>query len=93
MRASARVTARRRRREHRQLEEGVGDLQHEDVRVPVVVHDEDALDGAPHAKVLVVVLQALEARGDGGVLLGLGLLGAGRGAVRGCKRALGRDGG
>jgi hypothetical protein len=61
-----------------ELEERVRDLEHEDVRVPVVVDDEDALDGAPHAKVLVVVLQALQARGHGGVFFRLGLFGAGR---------------
>jgi hypothetical protein len=44
------------------------------VRVSVVVYDEDALDCASHAKILIVVLKALEACRDGGVLLWLGLL-------------------
>lgn len=42
------------------------------MRVSVVVYDEDALDGTSHAKVLIVVLQALETRGNGGVFLRLG---------------------
>ena len=56
--------ATRERTEGSQREERVGDLEHEDVRVAVVVHDEDVLDGAAHPKVLVVVLQALESAGD-----------------------------
>ena len=56
-----------------QLEERVGDLEHEDMRVAMVVYDEDALDGATHAEVLVVVLQALQPRGYGRVFLGLRL--------------------
>lgn len=44
------------------------------MRVSVVVYDEDALDCTSHAKILIVVLEALEACGDGGVLLWLGLL-------------------
>ena len=42
-----------------QFEERVGDLEHEDVWVAVVVHDEDALDGAPHPEVFIVVLEPL----------------------------------
>jgi hypothetical protein len=42
--------------ENWQFEEGVGDLEHEYVRVTVVVHDEDAFDRASHSKVLIVVL-------------------------------------
>lgn len=59
-----------------QLEEGIGDLQHQDVGVVVLVADEDALAGAAHAMLVVVFLQALQAGQDGGVLLGLVLLGA-----------------
>ena len=55
-----------------QLEEGVGDLQHEDVRVVVLVADEDPLAGAPHPVRGVVLFEAGEARGDGGVFFRLG---------------------
>jgi hypothetical protein len=44
---------------HVQFEEGVGYLEHEDVWVSMVVHDEYALDCATHAKVLIVVLETL----------------------------------
>jgi hypothetical protein len=57
---------------HRQLEKCIGDLQHEDMGVPMVVHDEDALDSPSHAKIFIVVLEALEARRDRGVLFWLG---------------------
>ena len=43
------------------------------MRVAMVVYDEDAFDGAPHAEVLVVVLQALQPRGYGRVFLRLRL--------------------
>jgi len=43
-----------------QLEECVGNLKHEDVRMTMVVNDEDALDCAAHAKVLIVVLETLK---------------------------------
>lgn len=59
-----------------QFEESVGNLKHKNVGVSVVVDDEDAFDRAAHAIVLVVVLQTLQPGRDGGVLLGLGLLGA-----------------
>ena len=39
-----------------QFKEGVCDLKHQDVWVPMVVNDEHALDRAPHAVVLIVVL-------------------------------------
>ena len=44
-----------------QLEKRVRDLQHEDMGVTVVVHDENAFHGPPHSEVFIVVLQALEA--------------------------------
>jgi len=37
-----------------------GSLKPEDVRMTMVVNDEDALDCAVHAKVLVVVLKTLK---------------------------------
>lgn len=47
----------------------------------VFVDDEDAFYGPAHAEVLVVILETLETGSDGGVFLGLGLLG-GEGVVR-----------
>jgi len=44
----------------RKLEECVGNLKHEDVRMTMVVNDEDALDRAAHAKVFIVVLETLK---------------------------------
>lgn len=40
------------------------------------MHDEDALYGATHAKVFIVVLQTLKAGGNRRVFFGLGFLGA-----------------
>lgn len=54
-----------------QFEERVGDLKHQDMRVTMVVHDEDALDRPPHAEVLIVILEALETCGDGGIFFRL----------------------
>ena len=62
-----------------QLEKRVRDLEHEDVGVSMVVHDEDALYGAAHAKVFIVVLKTLKAGRNRGVFLGLGFLGANEG--------------
>jgi len=47
-----------------ELEEGVRDLQHQDVGVVVLVADEDALAGAAHAMGGVVLLETLEAGED-----------------------------
>lgn len=57
-----------------QLEEGVGDLKHEDVRMPVLVHYEDSFDRSPHAEILVVVLQALQSSCNRWILFGLRIL-------------------
>ena len=62
-----------------QLEKRVRDLEHEDVGVAMVVHDEDALYGATHAKVFIVVLETLQAGRNRGVFFGLGFLGADEG--------------
>ena len=43
-----------------QLEECVGNLEHEDVGMTMVMNDEDALDCAAHAEVLIVVLETLK---------------------------------
>lgn len=59
-----------------QLEKGIGDLQHQDVGVVVLVADEDALAGAAHAMLVVVLFEALQAGQHGGVFFGLGFLGA-----------------
>lgn len=61
----------------RQLEEGIGDLEHQDVRVAMVVHNKNALDGAPHTEVFIVVLEALQASRNRGILFRLRFLGAG----------------
>ena len=47
-----------------QLEEGVCDLQHEDVRVVVLVADQDGLAAASHDMLVVVLSAWLEARKD-----------------------------
>ena len=57
-----------------QFEKCVRDLKHENVGVAVVVYDEDALDGAAHAKVLIIVLQTLQARRHGRILFWLSFL-------------------
>lgn len=62
----------------RQLEEGVRYLQHQNVRVIVLVADEDALASAAHSMGCVVLLEASQAGEDGGVLLGLRLFDAKR---------------
>lgn len=61
-----------------QLEEGVGDLQHQDMRVVVLVAHQYAFTGAPHPVRAVVLLQPLQARDHRGVLLRLRLLDAER---------------
>lgn len=42
-----------------QLEECVGNLEHEDVWMSMIMNDEDTLDCPAHAKVLVVILETL----------------------------------
>lgn len=59
-----------------QLEESVGDLEHQDVRVVVLVADENALAGPSHAVFIVVLLEPPEPRDNGGVLLRLRLFDA-----------------
>lgn len=56
-----------------QLEKGVCDLQHENVRVVVVVAYENAFASPPHAILNVVLFQTLQAGKDRGVFLGLRL--------------------
>lgn len=52
----------------------------------VVVHDEDALYGATHAKVFIVILKTLQAGRHRGVFLGLSFLGTNKGEWRGVER-------
>lgn len=74
----------------RELEEGVCDLKHQDVGVVVLVADEDALAGASHAMLVVVLLKAVKSSDHAGVLLRLGLLDAecvvGQGVESDCLR-------
>jgi hypothetical protein len=58
----------------RKLEEGIRNLEHQDMRVVVFMTNEDAFAGAAHAMLKVVLLQSLETSDDGWVLLGLRLL-------------------
>ena len=41
-----------------QLEKCVGNLEHEDMRMTMVVHDQDTFYGSSHSKVFIVVLEA-----------------------------------
>jgi hypothetical protein len=47
-----------------QLEEGVCDLQHKDVRVVVLMADQDGLARPSHAMLVVVLFESLQARKD-----------------------------
>lgn len=42
-----------------QLEEGIGDLQHQDMRMVVFMADENGFAGSSHAMFLVVFFQSL----------------------------------
>ena len=55
----------------------------------VIVHDEDSLNGPPHSKIFIVVLQALETSGNRGIFLRLCFLGAG---ARNCRLRLTEEG-
>ncbi len=59
-----------------QFEERIGDLQHEYMRVAMVVDDEDAFDSPAHTKIFIIVLKPLQTRRDRRILFWLGLLGA-----------------
>ena len=54
-----------------QLEESICDLQHQDVWVVMLMAHQHALARPPHAMLLVVFLEALQARQHRGVFLGL----------------------
>ena len=59
-----------------QLKKRVRNLQHQDVRVVVLVAHQHTLARAAHAMLLVVLLQAAQTRRHGRILLRLVLLGA-----------------
>lgn len=59
-----------------QLEEGVRDLQHQDVWVVVLVADEYAFAGSAHAVFGIVFFKALQAREDGRIFFWLAIFGA-----------------
>jgi hypothetical protein len=65
----------------RQLEEGVGDLQHQDVGMVMFVADKNAFASPSHSMSDIVLFKALEACEDGGVFFRLGFLGT-EGVVR-----------
>lgn len=57
-----------------QLEKGVRDLQHQDMRVIMLMTNQDALTRPPHAMLLIMFLQALQTRQHRGVFFWLSLL-------------------
>jgi len=59
-----------------QLEEGVRDLQHEDMWVVVLVADQDAFASPSHAMLRVVFFQSLQSRKDRRVLFWLAIFGS-----------------
>ena len=56
----------------RQLEEGIGDLQHQDMRMIVLVADENTLAGTAHTMDIIVLFQTLQSCEDRGVFFWLG---------------------
>jgi hypothetical protein len=56
---------------HTQLEEGIRNLEHKDMRVAVIMDDENTLDRPTHTKILIVILEALKTRRDRGIFLRL----------------------
>jgi hypothetical protein len=58
-----------------QLEEGIGDLEHENVRVTMIMYDEDAFNSSAHTKILIIILETLKTSRDGWIFLGLCLFG------------------
>ncbi len=59
-----------------QLEEGVCDLQHQDVWVVVLVADQNGLACSSHAVLIVVLFQSLQTRKHRRILLRLAIFGA-----------------
>ncbi len=58
-------------RRHLQFEEGVGNLQHQDVRVIVLVADQNPLTRSSHPVLLIVLFQPLQSREYGGIFFRL----------------------
>lgn len=58
-----------------QLEEGVRNLQHEHMRVVMLMAHKNTLAGPSHAILLIVFFEAFQAGQDGGIFLGLRFLG------------------
>ena len=58
-----------------QFEKSIGDLEHEDVRMPMVMNHENPLYGSSHAKILIIVLKALETGRNGRIFFWLSFLG------------------
>jgi len=56
------------------LEKGIRDLEHQNVRVIVLMANEDALAGATHAMVGKVLLEAFQTGDDGRIFFGLRFL-------------------
>jgi len=86
---------------HSQLEEGIGNLQHQDMRMIMLMADQDPLTRPSHPMLLVVFFQPLQSCEDGGIFFRLVLFRAegvvaerkeanGLGLVRG--EGLGEDG-
>jgi len=65
----------------RQLEEGVGDLQHQDVGMVMFVTNKNAFASSSHSMSDIVLFEALKACQDRGVFFRLSFLGA-EGIVR-----------
>ena len=61
-----------------QFEESIGDLEHENMGMPVVMNNENPLYGSSHAKILIIVLKALETGRNGRIFFWLGFLGTKR---------------
>ena len=59
-----------------QLEKSIRDLQHQYMRVVVLVTDQYALTCPPHAVLVVMLLEPLQSREHGGIFFWLAILGA-----------------
>jgi hypothetical protein len=68
------MTRYKREEKYTQLEESISNLEHQYVRVTMVMDDKDAFHGTTHAKVFIVVLQTLQTCRNARVFLWLGFL-------------------
>lgn len=62
-----------------QFEKCIGNLQHEDMGMAVVVYNKNSFYGTAHSKVFIVVLKPLKASRHGRVFLWLSFFCAGKG--------------